>query len=64
MGKVTSFSPGEHSTSFVEAQVKEGRYNNACDARRPAPARGAGGADRRTARRSHRRRGKWRINTV
>ena len=36
MGRVTSFSLGEHFTSFVEAQVKEGRYNNASDVMRAA----------------------------
>ncbi|MFL6605065.1 MAG: type II toxin-antitoxin system ParD family antitoxin [Steroidobacteraceae bacterium] len=29
MGRVTSFSLGDHFTSFVEAQVKEGRYAEA-----------------------------------
>jgi len=36
MARVTSFSLGEHFTSFVEAQVKEGRYNNASDVMRAA----------------------------
>jgi antitoxin ParD1/3/4 len=36
MGIVTSFSLGEHFTTFVEAQVKEGRYNNASDVMRAA----------------------------
>jgi antitoxin ParD1/3/4 len=36
MGRVTSFSLGEHFTSFVEAQVNEGRYNNASDVMRAA----------------------------
>jgi len=36
MGRVTSFSLGEHFTSFVEAQVREGRYNNASDVMRAA----------------------------
>jgi antitoxin ParD1/3/4 len=36
MGRVTSFSLGEHFSSFVEAQVKEGRYNNASDVMRAA----------------------------
>ena len=36
MGRVTSFSLGEHFTSFVEAQVKEGRYSNASDVMRAA----------------------------
>ena len=36
MGRVTSFSLGEHFTTFVEAQVKEGRYNNASDVMRAA----------------------------
>lgn len=36
MGRVTSFSLGEHFTSFVEAQVKEGRYGNASDVMRAA----------------------------
>ena len=34
MGRVMSFSLGEHFTSFVEAQVKEGRYGNASDGTR------------------------------
>ncbi|MBS0613617.1 MAG: type II toxin-antitoxin system ParD family antitoxin [Proteobacteria bacterium] len=36
MGRVTSFSLGEHFTDFVEVQVKEGRYNNASDVMRAA----------------------------
>jgi antitoxin ParD1/3/4 len=36
MGRVTSFSLGEHFTTFVEAQVQEGRYNNASDVMRAA----------------------------
>jgi putative addiction module CopG family antidote len=36
MARVTSFGLGEHFTSFVEAQVKEGRYNNASDVMRAA----------------------------
>lgn len=36
MGRVTSFSLGDHFTSFVEAQVKEGRYGNASDVMRAA----------------------------
>ncbi len=36
MGRVTSFSLGDHFNSFVEAQVKEGRYNNASDVMRAA----------------------------
>jgi antitoxin ParD1/3/4 len=36
MARVTSFSLGEHFTSFVEAQVKEGRYSNASDVMRAA----------------------------
>ena len=36
MGRVTSFSLGDHFTSFVESQVKEGRYNNASDVMRAA----------------------------
>ena len=36
MGRVTSFSLGDHFTSFVEAQVNEGRYNNASDVMRAA----------------------------
>jgi len=36
MGRVTSFSLGEHFTEFVEAQVKEGRYGNASDVMRAA----------------------------
>lgn len=34
MGRVTSFSLGEHFNAFVEAQVKEGRYDNASDVMR------------------------------
>lgn len=37
MGRVTSFSLGEHFTSFVESQVAEGRYNDASDVMRAAP---------------------------
>ena len=36
MGRVTSFSLGDHFTSFVESQVNEGRYNNASDVMRAA----------------------------
>lgn len=36
MGRVTSFSLGDHFTRFVEAQVKEGRYGNASDVMRAA----------------------------
>ncbi len=36
MGRVTSLSLGEHFTSFVEAQVKEGRYGSASDVMRAA----------------------------
>lgn len=36
MGRVTSFSLGEHFNAFVEAQVKEGRYGNASDVMRAA----------------------------
>lgn len=36
MGRVTSFSLGDHFNSFVEAQVKEGRYDNASDVMRAA----------------------------
>ncbi len=36
MGRVKSFSLGDHFTSFVEAQVDEGRYNNASDVMRAA----------------------------
>ena len=36
MGRVMSFSLGEHFTSFVEAQIKEGRYGNASDVMRAA----------------------------
>jgi antitoxin ParD1/3/4 len=36
MGRVTSFSLGEHFTSFIEAQIKEGRYGNASDVMRAA----------------------------
>lgn len=31
MGRVTSFSLGDHFNSFVEEQVKEGRYDNASE---------------------------------
>jgi antitoxin ParD1/3/4 len=31
MSKNTSFSLGEHFSSFVEAQVSQGRYNSASD---------------------------------
>jgi antitoxin ParD1/3/4 len=36
MGRVTSFSLGDHFTTFVEAQVKEGRYSSASDVMRAA----------------------------
>jgi antitoxin ParD1/3/4 len=36
MGRVTSFSLGEHFSNFVEAQVNEGRYSNASDVMRAA----------------------------
>jgi antitoxin ParD1/3/4 len=36
MGRVTSFSLGEHFTTFVERQVNEGRYSNASDVMRAA----------------------------
>ncbi|HEY6925826.1 MAG TPA: type II toxin-antitoxin system ParD family antitoxin [Steroidobacteraceae bacterium] len=36
MGRVTSFSLGEHFSNFVDAQVKEGRYDNASDVMRAA----------------------------
>ena len=36
MGRVTSFSLGEHFAKFVEAQVREGRYDNASDVMRAA----------------------------
>jgi antitoxin ParD1/3/4 len=36
MGRVTSFSLGDHFNSFVEAQVKDGRYNNASEVMRAA----------------------------
>lgn len=36
MGRVTSFSLGEHFNDFVEAQVKRGRYGNASDVMRAA----------------------------
>jgi antitoxin ParD1/3/4 len=36
MGRVTSFSLGDHFASFVEAQVNQGRYNNASDVMRAA----------------------------
>jgi antitoxin ParD1/3/4 len=31
MGKNTSFSLGDHFTSFIEKQVVQGRYSNASD---------------------------------
>ena len=31
MSKNTSFSVGEHFSSFIEAQVSEGRYSSASD---------------------------------
>jgi antitoxin ParD1/3/4 len=31
MSKNTSFSVGEHFTTFIEAQIAEGRYNSASD---------------------------------
>jgi antitoxin ParD1/3/4 len=36
VGRVTSFSLGEHFTRFIEAQVKQGRYGNASDVMRAA----------------------------
>jgi len=36
MGRVTSFSLGDHFAKFVEAQVSEGRYDNASDVMRAA----------------------------
>jgi antitoxin ParD1/3/4 len=36
MRRVTSFSLGDHFASFVEAQVQEGRYDNASDVMRAA----------------------------
>jgi antitoxin ParD1/3/4 len=36
MRRVTSFSLGDHFTSFIEAQVQEGRYDNASDVMRAA----------------------------
>lgn len=36
MGRVTSFSIGDHFTNFVESQVKAGRYSNASDVMRSA----------------------------
>jgi antitoxin ParD1/3/4 len=36
MGRITSFSLGEHFNNFVESQVKEGRYSNASDVMRAA----------------------------
>ena len=36
MGRVTSFSLGEHFSNFVETQVSEGRYDNASDVMRAA----------------------------
>lgn len=36
MGRVMSLRLGEHFTSFVEAQIKEGRHDNASDVMRAA----------------------------
>jgi antitoxin ParD1/3/4 len=36
MGRVTSFSLGDHFAKFVEAQVSAGRYDNASDVMRAA----------------------------
>lgn len=36
MGRVTSFSLGEHFSAFVESRVKEGRYDTASDVMRAA----------------------------
>jgi antitoxin ParD1/3/4 len=36
MGRVTSFSLGDHFTHFIEAQVNAGRYDNASDVMRAA----------------------------
>jgi hypothetical protein len=36
MGSVTSFSLGDHFNTFVAAQVKEDRYDNASDVMRAA----------------------------
>jgi antitoxin ParD1/3/4 len=36
MGRVTSFSLGEHFDGFIQAQIKEGRYDNASDVMRAA----------------------------
>lgn len=36
MGRVTSFSLGDHFSAFVDTQVKEGRYDNASDVMRAA----------------------------
>lgn len=36
MSRVTSFSLGDHFTSFLETQLKEGRYSNASDLMRAA----------------------------
>jgi antitoxin ParD1/3/4 len=36
MGRVTSFSLGEHFTNFIEEQVKDNRYDNASDVMRAA----------------------------
>jgi antitoxin ParD1/3/4 len=36
MGRVTSFSLGEHFSAFVESQVKDGRYDTASDVMRAA----------------------------
>jgi antitoxin ParD1/3/4 len=36
MGRVTSFSLGDHFTGFIEAQINEGRYDNASDVMRAA----------------------------
>ena len=36
MGRVNSFSLGDHFADFVEAQVSEGRYDSASDVMRAA----------------------------
>jgi antitoxin ParD1/3/4 len=36
MGRVTSFSLGDHFAAFVESQVSTGRYDNASDVMRAA----------------------------
>ena len=36
MGRVTSFSLGDHFETFIDSQVSDGRYSNASDVMRAA----------------------------